>query len=123
MSIFTELGVRDGEDRAKEEVLYNLVACYVYAEKKITQRVLVQHAMHCHAFRAPLEIDSVILGPVTMKFFSLPLDHAEAAGIQVIEVFGKDLEFRQQLELQRLRQRRHFRGAQLVEDDLEHGVG
>jgi hypothetical protein len=30
------------------------------------------------------------------------------------------LEFREQIELQRFRQRRHFRRAQLVEDDLEH---
>ena len=37
MSIFLELGIRDGKDRIKEEVLYNLAACYALAEKKVTQ--------------------------------------------------------------------------------------
>lgn len=35
MSIFTELGIRDGNDRFKEEILYNVAACYTLAEKKI----------------------------------------------------------------------------------------
>ena len=37
MSIFSELGIRDGKDRAKEELLYNLAACYALLERKITQ--------------------------------------------------------------------------------------
>ncbi len=36
MSIFAELGVRDGKDRVKEEVLYNLAACYALAERRVT---------------------------------------------------------------------------------------
>lgn len=36
MSIFAQLGVRDGKHRIKEEVLYNLGACYVLVEKKIS---------------------------------------------------------------------------------------
>ena len=35
MSIFRELGIRDGKDRLKEELLYNLGYCYVMLEKKI----------------------------------------------------------------------------------------
>ena len=35
MSIFRELGIRDGKDRLKEELLYNLGFCYVTLEKKI----------------------------------------------------------------------------------------
>ncbi len=37
MSIFLELGVRDGKDRMREEVLYNLAACYALAERKVNQ--------------------------------------------------------------------------------------
>ena len=37
MSIFSELGVRDGSDRLKEGLLYNLAACYALAEKRMTQ--------------------------------------------------------------------------------------
>jgi DNA-binding MarR family transcriptional regulator len=35
MSIFSELGVRDGSDRRNEEFLYNLAACYAAAERRI----------------------------------------------------------------------------------------
>ena len=35
MSIFRELGIKDGKDRLKEELLYNLGYCYVKLEKKI----------------------------------------------------------------------------------------
>ena len=39
MSIFAELGIQEGKNRIKEEVLYNLAACYILAERKI-DRVL-----------------------------------------------------------------------------------
>src|SRR5438067_329628 len=90
------------------------------AEKEITKRVLVQDAVDPDALRRPLEIDSIFLRAITMQLLPFALDYAEAAGVEIVEVLGKDLEFRQQIELQRFRQRRHFRGAQLVEDDLEH---
>ena len=35
MSIFSELGVREGKDRLKEELLYNLASSYVLIEKEI----------------------------------------------------------------------------------------
>ena len=35
MSIFADLGVRDGKDRAKEGLLYNLAACYALLEREI----------------------------------------------------------------------------------------
>src|SRR5688500_4896266 len=35
MSIFSELGVREGKDRRQEEFLYNLAACYAAAERRI----------------------------------------------------------------------------------------
>ena len=37
MSIFSELGVREGKDRLKEEVLYNLAACYAHTERRMAQ--------------------------------------------------------------------------------------
>ena len=35
MSIFNDLGVRDGKDRSGEAVLYNLAACYIHSERRI----------------------------------------------------------------------------------------
>src|SRR6202030_2515087 len=77
------------------------------AEKEIPKRVLVQDAVNGDPLRPPFEVDPVILRAITMQLFPLTLDHTETARVQIIEVFGKDLEFRQQLELQRLRQCRH----------------
>lgn len=37
MSIFRELGIKDGKDRLNEELLYNLGYCYVVLEKKIAE--------------------------------------------------------------------------------------
>ena len=37
MSIFDELGIRENKGRLKEEILYNLGACYVLAEKEISR--------------------------------------------------------------------------------------
>ena len=37
MSIFSDLGVREGKDRLKEELLYNLAACYGLAEKRMAE--------------------------------------------------------------------------------------
>src|SRR5260221_3638232 len=92
------------------------------AEKKIAQRVLVQHAMQGHALGTALEINAVIFRPVTMQLFALAFDHAEAAVVEVVEFFGENLKLGEQIELKSLRQRRHLRRAQLVKDDLEHGV-
>jgi hypothetical protein len=91
------------------------------SEKKISQRVFVQHAMHSDAFWAALKIDAVIFRAITMQLFPFPFDYAEAAGIKVVEIFWGDLKLGEQIELECLRQSRHLGRAQLVEDDLEHG--
>ncbi len=54
MSIFAELGVRDGKDRVKEEVLYNLAACYVLIEKKIAH-VLKPHGL------SPVKMNALLM--------------------------------------------------------------
>lgn len=54
MSIFAQLGVRDGKDRIKEEVLYNLAACYVLVEKKISH------------FLAPYDLSPVKMNALLM---------------------------------------------------------
>src|SRR5262249_1410234 len=69
------------------------------AEKKIPQRVLVEHAMHGHSFGTALEIDSIILRAISMKFFPFALDDAETIGVKIVEVFGKNLKLGQQFEL------------------------
>jgi len=63
------------------------------------------------SFRALFEINPVILGPVAVKFFPFPLDDPKPAGVEIIEVLRENLEFGQQLQLERFRQGRHFRGA------------
>src|SRR2546423_1203247 len=76
------------------------------AEKKIPERIFVEDAVDGDSFRPALEINPVILRAITMKLFSLTLDYAKSARVEVVEVLGKDLEFSQQIELQGLRQRR-----------------
>lgn len=44
MSIFAELGVREGKDRAGEELLYNLALCYSLALKRV-EEVLAPYAL------------------------------------------------------------------------------
>jgi hypothetical protein len=90
------------------------------AEEKIAQRVLVEDAMNSDTLRATLEVDAVILRPITMELLALALNHPESAGIEVVEVFRQDLKFREQIELESFWQGGHLGGAQFVEDDLEH---
>lgn len=54
MSIFAQLGVRDGKGRIKEEVLYNLAACYVLVERKISH------------FLAPYDLSPVKMNALLM---------------------------------------------------------
>ena len=90
------------------------------SEKKIPQRIFVQNAVHRYPFRTPFKVDTIIFRAITMQFLSLALNDAEAAGVEIVEVFRQNLKFREQLELKGFRQRRHLCRAQLVEDDLEH---
>ena len=54
MTIFRELGIQDTKGRLKEEVLYNLAACYSMAEKKIN-RVLARHGL------SPVKMNALLL--------------------------------------------------------------
>src|SRR5205085_9368632 len=56
------------------------------AEKKIAQRVLVQHPMHRDAFRRLFEINPVILGTIPIQPFTISLQQTEPAAIETIEV-------------------------------------
>ena len=48
------------------------------------------------AFGRPLEINPVFFRAIPMQLFPFPLDHTEPAAVEIIEVLGKDLEFREQ---------------------------
>jgi len=63
-------------------------------EKKIPQRVLVQDTVDRHPLGTPFEVDTVILRAITVQFLSLASDYAEAAGVEIIEVFRQNLKFR-----------------------------
>lgn len=54
MSIFTDLGVRDGQDREKEAILYNLAACYSLAERRISM-FLAPHGL------SPVKMNALLL--------------------------------------------------------------
>src|SRR5205814_8726610 len=69
------------------------------AEKKIAQRVLVQNPMHRDAFRRLFEINPVIFGAITIKFFPLALEQTKSAGIEMVEFLRQNLKFREQIEL------------------------
>jgi hypothetical protein len=74
-------------------------------------------------FWTPLEIDPVIVRSVAIEFLALALDGAERPGVKLIQIVRQELEIRQELELQLFWDPGHLRGADLVKDDLVHGVG
>ena len=90
------------------------------AEEKIAHGVLVEDAVDRDSFSGAGEINPVIARTITIEFLSVAFDGAEPVGIEVIEVFGQDLKFREQIELKLFGKLRHFRGANFVEDNLEH---
>ncbi len=92
------------------------------AEQEVSKRVSVQHAMNGDPLSASLEVDPVILGAITMELLSVAFDDPEFASVQIIQICRQNFEFRQQFELERLRQSGHLGCAQFVEDDLEHGA-
>lgn len=69
MSIFAQLGVRDGKDRIKEEVLYNLAACYVLLDRKISH------------FLAPYD-----LSPVKMNALLMIKHVGKKEGLSQVEI-------------------------------------
>lgn len=58
MSIFSELGVREGKNRSREELLYNLASSYVLIEKEI-EKVLGSFGLSAVKMNALLIIEHV----------------------------------------------------------------
>src|SRR4029077_17296297 len=58
------------------------------AEQKIAKRVFVQNAMHFDAFLGLGEINTVILRAIAIQLLPLAFDHAEALGVELIQIFG-----------------------------------
>lgn len=54
MSIFSDLSIREGKDRSKEGVLYNLAACYALAEKMISD-FLAPHGL------SPVKMNALLI--------------------------------------------------------------
>ena len=78
-----------------------------------------QDAMNGDAFGPALEVDAVILCAVAMEDLAVALEPPEFLRVQIVEVVGEAVEFREQIELQLLRQGSHLGGAYFIEDDLE----
>src|SRR5207302_4334854 len=70
------------------------------AEKKIAQRVLVQHPMHRDAFRCLFKINPVIFGTTPIQSFAIALQQTKSAAIETIEVLRQNVKFSEQIELQ-----------------------
>jgi hypothetical protein len=68
-----------------------------------------------------LEVDAVITASETVKGPAIPLDLAELGAVKGFEILGKNLKLRKKVELEILWEGAHFRGADGIEDDLEHG--
>src|SRR5215469_8551030 len=90
--------------------------------EKITDGIFVEHTVDENTFRTPLEIDPVIVRAVAVESLALALDGAERPGVKLIQVVRQESEIRQELELQLFWDLCHFRGADLIKDDLVHGV-
>jgi len=54
MSIFSEIGVREGKDRIGEEFLYNLACCYSHAEHAL-EKLLARHGL------SPVKMNALLL--------------------------------------------------------------
>jgi hypothetical protein len=92
------------------------------AEKKIANGILVKHAVDQQALGMTLKVDPVILCAIPVERPALPRNLSEPLLIQGVEILRQKMKLREQLELEILRQRSHFGGADLVEDDLEHDL-
>src|SRR6266496_288792 len=90
------------------------------AKKEIEKRVLVQNAIDLDTFVGLREINTVIFRAITIQFFPRALDHAKPLRIELIQILRQNLELRQQLKLQLLRERGDLGGAQFIKNNLEH---
>lgn len=90
------------------------------AEKEVPDRVLVQHPMNQDPLGMALEVDAMIARAEAVEGTTIPLDLAELAAGKGVEIFGKNLELREKIELEILGEGAHFGSADRVEDDLEH---
>jgi len=54
MSIFREIGVREGKDRDGEELLYNLACCYTHAERLLS-KLLAVHGL------SPVKMNALLI--------------------------------------------------------------
>jgi hypothetical protein len=73
------------------------------------------------SLRVALEVDAMITATEAMKRATVALDPAEILPVEGTEIIGKDLELGEKVELEILGKGAHFRGADGIEDDLEHG--
>src|SRR5205823_9174115 len=77
-------------------------------EKKVADGIFMQDPVHQDTLAAPLKINAVIVGAITIKTFAFPLDNAERLGIEAVEVVWQKLELGEQLQLKFLRDSGHF---------------
>lgn len=54
MSIFSDIGIREGKDRAGEEFLYNLACCYSHAEHAL-EKLLARYGL------SPVKMNALLL--------------------------------------------------------------
>ena len=91
------------------------------AEEEVADGVLVEDAVDQDSLLVALEVDAVVAATEAVKRAAVPLDSAEIFPVERTKIIGKDLELGEEVELEILGKGAHFRGADGIEDDLEHG--
>jgi len=90
------------------------------AEEEVADRVLVKNTVDEDPLGMALEVDAVVAAAEAVQGSPVTLDLAEVGPLEGIEIIGQDLKLGQQVELEILGKRTHFRRACGIEDDLKH---
>jgi len=90
------------------------------AEKEVADRVFVKNTVDEDPLGVALEVDAVVAAAEAVQGAAVTLDLAEVGPLEGIKIIRQDLKLSQQVELEILGKRTHFRRAYGIEDDLKH---
>lgn len=97
-----------------------LVEREVRTKEKVPNRILVQDPVNEQALCMLLEVNAVVHGPVAMEHSPIPAHRPKLLSLERLEISGKKMKLRQQLQLKVLRKRCHLGRTYLVKNHLEH---
>lgn len=91
------------------------------SEEEVADGILVEYPVNQDSLRVALKVDAMIAAAETVQGAAVALDPAEVGSIEGVQILRQDLKLGEQIELEILGKGAHFRGADGIEDDLEHG--